>query len=453
AFLKLKNPGAWFLSIPQFSRNRVQAFGASYTLFGLFAVLNYIVPYFMWSGSDANHFSLHLTLRFLAASFCFLLIVHEYWPVKLQPWLPCFWHATLLYCLPFYATFMLLDNGCTKFWLGNSVLALFLLAAIVDWLSFTALLLLGAFLGYGSFLLVGHGHTAPLDYETIYSTVYLYAFAVIIGILFSRRNEKITQEKLSILQNMSASIAHEIRTPLASILINSQHLKKYFSKYRISHNLAKSAGLSVPNISTTEERLVSEIPTSMENIAKDTQNMVDMLLIKTRSYCPNSSSICSVNLCVDTAIERYPFGSNQREKIHWKKGADFHFLGNENLFIHVLLNLLKNSLMAIGAVDDGKIIIWMENTNGDCSLHFKDNGKGIAKRILPNLFEHFVTDSDNSAGIGLAFCKAAMRNFNGDIICRAGKDNGTEFIMSLPKTAYSAVKASPQTSHGNQAFG
>ncbi len=112
---------------------------------------------------------------------------------------------------------MLLDNGCTNFWLCNIVLALFLLAALVDWLSFSLLLILGALLGYGAFLWLGNDHIPPLDYETIYSAVYMYAFAVIIGILFSRRNDKIIQEKLNVLQSMSASMAHDIRTPLAAI--------------------------------------------------------------------------------------------------------------------------------------------------------------------------------------------------------------------------------------------
>jgi two-component system CAI-1 autoinducer sensor kinase/phosphatase CqsS len=157
-----------------------------------------------------------------------------------------------------------------------------------------------------------------------------------------------------------------------------------------------------------------------------------MLLVKVSKSPASPLTFCSVQSCVDKAISNYPLTPEEAARIHWKKTEDFYFLGNEDLFIHVLFNLIKNSLRATAPLEDAKISIWINKTTGENALHVKDNGPGIAKQVMPNIFAHFITDTDNGTGMGLAFCKMVMKSFKGEIICKSNINDGTEFILSFP---------------------
>lgn len=431
------------------SSKRVESFGASYTLFGVFAVLNYMVPYFMWSSTHSPNFNLHLGLRFLAGILSFGLIMHDYWPSSVQRYIPLYWHLTLLYCLPFLSTFMLLDNGTATFWLYNIVLALFLLAALVDWVSFVILLLVGSSFAYGLFRFLRNDILTPFDSENIYLLIYLYVFAAFIGVIFSRRKEKILQEKLQTLKTMSASIAHEMRTPLATIAIGASNLQKYIPLYNEVYQKAEDAGLIVPQIGRSERLLLGDIPATMEVVSNNAQNIINMLLIKTKEISEQASdnnSTVSIAQCIENALNQYPLKSGERQYIFWDNAKDFLFIGKEEIVIHILFNLLKNSLHQMMFIEKGKIDIWLELTAKRNYLHFKDNGPGVPKHILLNIFNRFVSDTEFGTGMGLAYCKMAMNTLGGNIECISQEGQGAEFVLSFPALSRKAIAAMSQQS-------
>src|SRR5580704_5409869 len=199
------------------SAKKVKQYGAQYEVFGIFAFINYIVPYSMWSPSFNSNYGLLISMRLIAGGACFLLIIKDHWLPVFFKYIPLYWHATLLYCLPFLTTFMLFDSQGSTYWLLNMILAMLLLAVLVDWRSFTIILSLGIFLGYIFFLLAGETKELFLSSEALYWAGYMCFYAFLVGSLFSRRNEKIAQERLEAYKYVSASIAHEMRTPLSSM--------------------------------------------------------------------------------------------------------------------------------------------------------------------------------------------------------------------------------------------
>lgn len=422
-------------SLMALSKQRVDSFGASYVLFGLFAVLNYMVPYFMWSSSEGN-INLHLWMRFFAALLSFGLIMHEYWPPAAQRFLPLYWYASLGYCLPFFSTFMLLDNGGASFWLYNIVLALFLLAALVDWISFVVLLFIGSMSACLVFYYLRNDFFTFFGAENTYLLMYMYVFAVMIGIIFSRRNEKILREKMETLKSMSASIAHEMRTPLATIAIGAHSLQKYIPIYNKVYEDAKGAGLSIPHIGHTEQRLIKEIPCTMETVSNNAQNIINMLLMRTKDISDNTIlnfSNCSMQHCIKNALLQFPLSPQERECIKLDSDNDFFFIGKEEMTIHIFFNLLKNSLCQINPSEGGSITIWITTTESNNKVHFKDNGPGVPKNILLHLFDYFVSGTEFGAGMGLAYCKMAMNAFGGRIECISQEGLGAEFVLCFPK--------------------
>src|ERR1700733_1414204 len=94
--------------IINYAANQVEKYGASYQLFGGFFLMNYLLPYFMWSHTGAEHYDFLFMLRLIGGVLCTLLVIREKWGPKLQPYLPVFWYLTMLYCFPFMNSLMFL---------------------------------------------------------------------------------------------------------------------------------------------------------------------------------------------------------------------------------------------------------------------------------------------------------------------------------------------------------
>ena len=176
-------------NIIAYSRNKVHKYGAPYILFGVFITIAYTLPYFLWSYVPLDHQSIMLIIRLVGGIFCSLLIVKDKWPQSLLPYLPTFWHLTLLYCLPFTSTVMFLLTQGSMEWLINVALTIMFLIVLVDWLSFIMLTVLGVVLGLLFYTLAVGPIALQLDFSTGYLLVYQGIFATLIGLLFARRKQ------------------------------------------------------------------------------------------------------------------------------------------------------------------------------------------------------------------------------------------------------------------------
>jgi Na+/proline symporter len=175
--------------IVAYSQKQVKQYGAPYILLGVFCCINYTFPYFMWKHEATAMYTTMLYLRVLGAVLCGLLIVKDKWPQSLLPYLPTFWHLTLLYCLPFTSTVMFLLTQGSVEWLINVALTIMFLIVLVDWMSFIMLTVLGVALGCFFYTLAIGPIDLQLDFSTGYLLVYQGIFATLIGLLFARRKQ------------------------------------------------------------------------------------------------------------------------------------------------------------------------------------------------------------------------------------------------------------------------
>ena len=176
--------------IINYSRYQVTKYGAPYMLFGGFFILNYVLPYFMWTHDSPQVYDLMFMLRLVGGILCTLLIVQEKWPKFLLPYMPTFWHLTILYCLPFTSTMMFfLTQGSTE-WLINIAIIIILLFILVDWVTALVLGMLGISLAAMFYkLFVGEIHFS-LDFSSKYLLLYQGIFGLLIGLIFARRKEQ-----------------------------------------------------------------------------------------------------------------------------------------------------------------------------------------------------------------------------------------------------------------------
>lgn len=104
--------------------------------------------------------------------------------------------------------------------------------------------------------------------------------------------------------------------------------------------------------------------------------------------------------------------------------------GNASQLRQVFLNLLQNSLEAIGK--EGLIEVICRKDNGWVKIEVKDNGCGISPEDKGKLFIPFFTTKEKGTGLGLLTCKRVVEMYGGNILIESEKGRGTVVTVVLP---------------------
>jgi signal transduction histidine kinase len=409
--------------------------------FAIFGLISHPVFYFMNLHLLAPQDYNNLTLRIIIILLCLTLALNNQWPKHMKSYLPLIWYGTLLLDIPIFVTFMTLKNHFSVAWTLNSLAFFILMMLLVDWISYTILICLGIPLG-----ILLYTWTTPenLFYFTIdqkpaepLDLIITYIVSLIMGIIFSRNTGLVTDQKIQAIKAVGASIAHELRTPLASIHNGISGAKTYLPKLIEGYALAKSKNLPVPSIRPDHYVILSDVLNEVEGEISCAHTIIDMLLLKVNL---NTHQIYyaehSIKHCVEEALARYSFNTVEQKKlVCCNITHDFKFYGEKLLMEHIIFNLLKNSLYFIAEMRKGKILIWTECTSKSSILYFKDTAKGMSPYIYANLFKKFFTNTRNGTGLGLSFCKTVMQKFGGEIICNTKEGEYTEFAFHFPRSS------------------
>lgn len=223
-----------------------------------------------------------------------------------------------------------------------------------------------------------------------------------------------TQEVLR--KRLTADVAHELRTPLATLQ---------------SHMEAMVDGIWKPDI----ERLKSchEEIMRINRMVGDLQKLAKY---ESENLILNKTSF-DISEIIQNIIKNF-------EREFMRKEIDVSFIG-EKEFVYadkdkmsqVIVNLLSNALKY--TQQGGRVDVTVKASADTTEISIKDNGRGIPDDDLPHIFERFYR-ADKSrnrltggAGIGLTITKAIVEAHKGKIQVQSKVDEGTEFSISLPK--------------------
>lgn len=228
-----------------------------------------------------------------------------------------------------------------------------------------------------------------------------------------------TLERQEVLRKrLTADVAHELRTPLATLQ---------------SHMEAMIDGIWKPDterLKSCHEEII-RIKRMVGDLEKLAKYEGENLIINKESF--------DVSELIQHLIQNY-------EADFLNKGIDLEFYGEQEIiladkdkFSQVLVNLLSNALKY--TPEGGKVEIEVKGSEDITEIKIKDNGNGIPTEDLPYIFERFYR-ADKSrnrltggAGIGLTIAKAIIEAHKGKIEVQSKLNEGTEFIVSLPKQA------------------
>jgi signal transduction histidine kinase len=411
--------------------------GRQIATFGILMAINHPIYQVIWYFESTDEYQ-SFYLRAVAMLLSVSLIFHAYWPERLKKYLPFHWYFSLCFCLPFFFTYMTLKNHLSTLWLMNSMSALFFMFLVIDIISASILILIGFFLGIYFFSLNQVPLTIIPGTVSMAGLLATYAGAFVIGGIFARNNEIIRREKFEALHTLSASVAHEFRTPLAAIKFAMTGLSNYLPILVDSYKKAKAYPLEdIKTIRKKNLMLLENMPSGIDRLLYQANMSIDIMLMNARQLKISTLGFSKFNIkdCLEVALERYPFKSlEQRQLVHIDESLNaFCFYGKDILIIHVLFNLMKNALYFIEATQKGEIYIWTQKTRKANKLYFRDTSKGISKEMQKNLFKQFHSMREGGTGVGLSFCKMVMNALHGEINCYSELGVHTTFVLSFPR--------------------
>jgi signal transduction histidine kinase len=243
-------------------------------------------------------------------------------------------------------------------------------------------------------------------------------------------------EKMQVMQSLSASIAHEMRTPLAGIRAGISGFEEYLPPLLAAYEYAGSrAPEEFPPIRESRLQRLEETPRRVMLMIDQANTVIDMLLVNLREYALDRAQLDPLRAAavVMDALERYPFRGGERDKVQLDLKQDFEFLGVETFFVYVLFNLLKNAFYSLQSAQKGGITIRLERGDAFNTVYFRDTGTGVDPAIIGAIFDGFFTTKRDGTGAGLAFCKRTIRSFGGEIACESVSGEYAEFIIRLPR--------------------
>ncbi|MEH7014138.1 MHYT domain-containing protein [Neobacillus niacini] len=215
-------------------------------------------------------------------------------------------------------------------------------------------------------------------------------------------------EKLSLVGELAAGVAHEIRNPLTTLKgftqmmsentdleTNKRYCKIMIDEInRINFIVSEFMVLSKPHI----------VHYSLTDISKSIKNVITLL---------NTQAII-----------------NNIEIIHEFIGERFLIRGEENQIKQVIANLIKNSIEAMP--QGGKIRIRIEQLDAHLVISVIDNGVGISGENLHLLGTPFYTTKTEGTGLGLMVSKKIIQNHNGKFEIKSVPNIATTVTITLP---------------------
>lgn len=363
-----------------------------------------------------------------------------------RPWrryLPIYWLTYITVTFPLFSTYMVLMNGLTAVWLAYQVACVLLVFMLFD----VRASLVSVFVGCGlGALLDTFFHHAEIPYHTLGPIAAVWLFAGAGAVLCDLSRVIAWRVRSDSLRTMSSTIAHELRTPLASIQLAATGLERHFPELIAGYDAAIAAGLIKPRMRARSLAVVRDLAETVASEAEHAQVTIEMLLAAAQISHQQAMGRVDAGATIAAAAARYPYGSTgERERVSVNVQENFTFLGWAPALTNVVFNLLKNAIHYTAKKGDAVIYLQVDRVgDGYGRIIVFDTGAGIPAGTLPLVFERYVSGQgrpDTALGIGLAYCQDVVRKMSGTITCSSREGVFTRFTITFPTLPEDAPSA------------
>ena len=270
--------------------------------------------------------------------------------------------------------------------------------------------------------------------------------AFVLTALFSERSESEARlarsnmmlqseqnNKLMNLEAMAASISHEVRQPLTAIAANGSAALRFLAR-------------SPPDL--------QEVRSALDTIVSDSHragqvfdNIRALFGSADRRHEPIDVNAMVFGVLRALRGELDDHGVTTRTELTSELPL---VMGHRGQLQEVLLNLVRNAIEAMDAVQDGSRVLGVRTERHERDaiiVAVKDTGPGIDTEKLDGIFEAFVTTKPQGMGLGLAICRMIIERHSGQLTASSDGKRGALFQFVLPIKIMEKV-----TAHAKQAL-
>ncbi len=223
-------------------------------------------------------------------------------------------------------------------------------------------------------------------------------------------NELQHAEKMEIISELAASVAHEVRNPL-----------------QVTRGFLQLLG---------ERSAVSEkayIGMALEELDRASGIITDFLTFAK----PGAENIKTLSVSEEFRhIEGVmtPLASIHHGRILLDLEPDLYVRGNSSKFKQAFINMIKNSIEALPA-EEGVINVRASQENGSVVIRIRDNGMGIGPKELKRLGEPYFSNKTKGTGLGLMVTFRIVESMQGTLEFDSEKGAGTEATVRFPEAS------------------
>jgi signal transduction histidine kinase/ActR/RegA family two-component response regulator len=416
--------------------------------FGIMIILGFIGFYFLNTNQSSEYED--VALRTVAAVLAIPLILKNYWPTKIKYLQPLYWYMVLLYTLPFFFSFMLLKNQHSTIWITNCLTSLVILALLVDWLIYFALLFLGIATGWLAFIYTTSDHTFIIPTAQILGS---YIPPIIYLIVFSHKKDSIYWENkirlalkdlettqleqkvaertaeletaLKIKTDILNNVSHEVRTPISGITSMSQGIVDDWDK--LDNDKRKAYAIQVAECGRRLFSLMS--------------NLLDLSKISAGKMVMDMQP-ANIKELVDEMIDecKMLYLNDSEITIAFKVvgNANLQTVADKDRLVQVLRNLFANAIKFTKRKNPKSILhARLSESDGNILFELIDEGPGIPAGELESIFEPFVQSTRTNTGaggtgLGLSISKEIIEAHGGKIWAENNPEVGAKFSFTIP---------------------
>ena len=223
--------------------------------------------------------------------------------------------------------------------------------------------------------------------------------------------------RLSIMGELTASLAHEILHPIATARNNARAAMRFLD-------------MSPPNMTEVREALACIV-----RDADRGKGIVDRVRDHIKKAPPRYDRF-DVNEAIGEVTEmvRAPVEKNM-VSVRTRLSPGLNSVWGDRVQLQqVVLNLVLNAVEAMGSVAEGArtLTITTENDAAGILVVVQDSGPGIDPEHLQRVFDTFYTTKDTGLGMGLSICRSIIAAHGGRLWAEAGQPRGAIFQFTLP---------------------
>jgi signal transduction histidine kinase len=218
------------------------------------------------------------------------------------------------------------------------------------------------------------------------------------------------QERIAALGRAAAQVAHEVKNPLAGLLLYSHHLKSKIGKFSESEaSLVDKIVDTINHLNSRVEQILgfarpvnlTPRPGNLNLIVKDVLELLRPQIIANKIEV-------RLSLCEQTASATIDESS--------MRGA--------------LMNLILNAIEAMP--QGGSLSIASDATEETVRIKITDTGRGISEEEAKNIFEPFYTTKEQGLGLGMPYAGKIIEQHGGTISLNSSLGEGTTITVALP---------------------